>query len=140
MITGADGSTVTSRYATLHIGEKKGEMVDVMISIPGVEYESNFKQYLVDQHAAGTPVTIVYKLDDPTVKEDMSARCMRLAPGYNSILTPVGVTLDATVMMGGFAAKVADMHSKLLETTSKIQYGTEMPSGLKTGDVFILLR
>ena len=86
VVTDANGNTVASAAAKLRIGEKTGTEADIILSIPGVAYETHFAEYLADQYAAGTPVTVAYRLAQP-VEHVFAPQLIAAQKGPNSIRT-----------------------------------------------------
>ena len=86
VVTDSSGNTATTEYATFIIGEKAGSHADIMLSIPGVAYETHFAEYLADQYAAGTPVTVAYRLAQPA-ENVFAPQLIAAQKGPNSITT-----------------------------------------------------
>ena len=64
-----------------------------MLSIPGVAYETHFAEYLAEQYAAGTPVTVAYRLAQPA-EHAFAPQLIAAQKGPNSITTNAD-TLEA---------------------------------------------
>ena len=98
VVTDSSGNTATTEYATFIVGEKAGSHADIMLSIPGVAYETYFAEYLANQHAAGTPVTVAYKLAQPI--ENRFAPQVIAAPGGSYSLSTNADSLTGFVAGG----------------------------------------
>ena len=92
VVTDANGNTVASAAAKLHIGEKTGAEADIMLSIPGVAYKTHFAEYLADQ--------VAYRLAQPA-EHAFAPQKMEILPGRNVLQTNAD-ELTATVHGSGW--------------------------------------
>lgn len=74
--------------ATIVLGFPRAELTDYGFVAGNAEtYVTAFKAYLAAQYAAGTPITIAYKLATPTAFQATGAQSIPALPGTNTVYT-----------------------------------------------------
>ena len=71
-------------------GNPEGSMAYIRLSKETASNLDEFKQWVDAQSAAGTPVTITYKLATPTAFQATGAQSIPALPGTNTIYTDAG--------------------------------------------------
>lgn len=114
LVTDASGSQAVTRSAMLSIGENEDKAVHVLLSITGIASESAFAAYLAAQYAAGTPVTVAYKLATPI--EHAIAPQLIAAPAGLCTITTNADTLTAHAAGGRIFYTIAQAINALGRT------------------------
>lgn len=74
-------------YPNVFLPHHELSILYIRTEIPGVTSVETFKAYLATQYAAGTPVQIAYKLEDPVPFTVTGAQPIPALPGVNTLMT-----------------------------------------------------